>query len=291
MRLRSSSKAILGLSILLGASALGAGQVGCSSNGSSPSATAASTGSRGAPSAASSEGSDTGTIGLALVLPGGDQINSVSYTLTNSSNVVITLPTAPNPGTFATNNSQSIEFQLGGVPAGSGYTIALAATTTQGATCQGSASGVAITARASTNVTIQLLCTAPGTEAGNLFVTGATSYCGTWTALSSGSNGSEVLVGQTMTLTVTAAGEAPSSLGYTWSQSSEGGAIGTFGSNQSEDTGPSDTNTFTCTAPGTATITVVVDDGPVPDGSACPSKLSTVATTVVCDPNPANDGG
>ncbi len=291
MSLRLSSKAILGLSILLGAGALGALQLGCSSNGSSPSTTAASTGSRGAPSPAYSEGSDTGTIGLALALPGGDQINSVTYTLTNSSNVAITLPTAPNPGTVATNNSQSIEFQLGGVPAGTGYTIALSATTLAGATCRGSATGVTITARASTNVTIQLLCSSPGGDGGNLFVTGSTSYCGTWTALSSGSNGSEVLVGQTMTLTVTATGDAPSSLGYTWSQSSEGGAIGTFGLNQSEGAGPSDTNTFTCTAPGTATITVVVDDGPVPDGSVCPSNLATVATTVVCDPNPANDGG
>jgi hypothetical protein len=291
MSLRSSSKAIFGLSILLGASALGVWQVGCSGNGSATSSTALSSGTKGAAGVPSSEGSDTGTIGLALVLPGGDQIKSVTYTLTNSSSVTINLPTAPNPGTVATNNSQSIEFELGGVPAGTGYTIALSATTVAGATCQGSVTGVTITARASTNVTIQLLCSSPGGDGGNLFVTGITSYCGTWTALSSGSNGSEVLVGQTMTLTVTATGEAPSSLGYTFSQSSEGGAIGTFGSTQSEGAGPSDTNTFTCTAPGTATVTVVVDDGPVPDGSACPSNLSTVATTVVCDPNPANDGG
>jgi len=291
MSLGLSRKAMLGLSVLLGTSALGAWQVSCSDNGSGPSSTAASFGDKGAVGIPSGERNDTGTIGLALVLPGGDQLNSVTYRLTNSSGVTITLPTAPNPGTVPTNNSQSIEFQLGGVPAGTGYTIALSATTVAGATCQGSATGVTITARASTNVTIQLLCSSPGSDGGNLFVTGSTSYCGTWTALSTGSNGSEVLVGQTMTLTVTANGEAPGSLGYTWSQSSEGGAIGTFGSTQSEDAGPSDTNTFTCTAPGTATITVVVDDGPVPDGSACPSNLSTVATTVVCDPIPANDGG
>jgi hypothetical protein len=291
MLLGLSRKAMLGLSVLLSTSALGAWQVGCSGNGSTTSSTALSSGTKGAVGVPSGEGSDTGAIGLALALPGGDEINSVTYTLKNSSNVTIALPTAPNPGTVATNNSQSIEFQLGGVPAGTGYTIALSATTLAGATCQGSATGVTITARASTNVTIQLLCSSPGGDGGNLFVTGTTSDCGTWTALSSGSNGSEVLVGQTMTLTVTANGGAPSSLGYSWSQSGEGGAIGTFGSTQSEDAGPSDTNTFTCTAPGTAAITVVVDDGPVPDGSACPSNLSTVTTTVVCDPNPANDGG
>ena len=254
MLLGFAKKAVLGLSVLLGASALATWQVGCSGNERTAYTAGKSSGGHGAVSASGVAGNDTGTIGLALVLPGGDQISSVTYTLKNSSNVVVNLPTAANPGTFATNNSQSIEVQIGGVPAGSGYTISLAATTLAGATCQGSATGVTITSRASTSVTIQLLCSSPGTEAGNLFVVGTTNYCGTWTALSSGNNGSEVFVGQTVTLSVTAAGAAPSSLGYTWSQSSEAGSIGTFGVSQSENAGPSSSNTF-------------------------------------CDPNPANDGG
>jgi len=269
----------------------GATAVGCSSGQTqAPSSGASGIGALEAP--AGNEVGGVGTIGLALVLPGGDQINSVTYTLTNGTDGgLISLPTAANPGTVATSNSQSIDFQIGGIPAGSGDSITLSAVTTQGATCHGSATGITITARGSQSVTIQMLCTTPGGEAGNLFVTGATSYCGTWTALSSGSNGTEVYVGQTITLTATATGVAPASLGYTWSQASEAGVIGTFGATQSEAAGPSDSNTFTCTAPGTTTVTVVVDDGPLPDGGACPANLNTVSATVICDPNPANQGG
>lgn len=150
MLLGFAKKAVLGLSILLGASALATWQVGCSGNERTASTAGESSGGHGAVSASGVAGNDTGTIGLALVLPGGDQISSVTYTLKNSSNVVVNLPTAANPGTFATNNSQSIEVQIGGVPAGSGYTISLAATTLAGATCHGSATGVTITSRAST---------------------------------------------------------------------------------------------------------------------------------------------
>ncbi len=278
--------------IALGAVSIGAAcavGVGCSSNGTAPSTGAGELGA--APPGSAAAGGDTGVIGLALVLPGGDQINSVTYTLLNSGGTPIAL-SSPNPGTVATNNSSSIEFQIGGIPADSGDSIALAATTLAGATCQGTATGINIAARATTSVTVQMLCTVPGGDAGNLFVTGTASSCGTWTSLSSGGNGLEANVGETLTLTVTANGENPAILGYTWSQSpsSDGGTIGVLGTTQfdggafpDEAAGPSDSNAFLCTAPGTATITVVVDDGPIPGGGSCPSSLSTVTTTVTCD--------
>jgi len=279
------------LSVVIGVTAVAGVQAGCSSGGSAPSAPSSGGGEPavqsgvGAPGSSEGSGGSTGTIGLSLTLPGGDQVNSVTYTLTSSTATTLA------SGTVTTSNSQSINFQIGGIPVGSGDSVRLNATSLAGAMCAGSASGINITARGSTSVIVQMLCTSPGSDAGNLYVTAATSYCGTWTSLSSGSNGSEVFVGQTITLTATATGSAPGNLGYTWSQSSDAGVIGMLGASQTEDAGTSNTNTFMCTAPGTATITVVVDDGPVPDGGSCPANLSTVTTTVVCDPNPANDGG
>jgi hypothetical protein len=277
--------------MLLGVVALGAvgtAEVGCSSGTSStgaggPSAPGKITGAVG-----------TGTIGLSLTLPGGDEINSVTFTLTNSAGSLIPLGTA-NPGMVATNNSLSINFQIGGVPAGSGDSIALSATTVSGASCLGSATGISVASRATTNVVVQMLCSSPGNGAGNVAVTGTLSYCGTWTGLSSGSNGSEVYVGESVTLSVTATGGNPNNLGYTWSQAPVSGAnIGVLGvtnalgTSSDEGVGPFDATTFMCTAPGTTTITVVVDDGGIPAGASCSSSLSTVTTTVICDPYPAS---
>ena len=139
-----------------------------------------------------------------------------------------------------------------------------------------------------------MLCSLPGADAGNLFVAATASYCGTWTALSSA--GSEAYVGETITLTATATGPNPTNLGYTWTMSNP---IGVFGAIEAdggvgtpghdEAVGPSDPMTLLCTSPGTTTVTLVVDDGPVPAGAgACPTPLSTTTTTVVCDPYPAN---
>jgi hypothetical protein len=280
MSLGLLKKTVVRRAMWLGVAALGA--AACSSSGGAP-----STGGAGIGAPGKSTG-NVGTLSLALTLPGGDQINSVTFTLTNSAGNVIPLGTA-NPGTVSVNSSASIDFQIGGVPAGTGDSIALAATTNAGASCQGSATGLAVAARATTSVTVQMLCASPAPDSGNLFVTGSLNYCGTWTGLSSGSNGSEVYVGETVTLSVTATGGNPTQLGYTWSQSAiDGGLIGVFGTSQDEGAGPSDANSFMCTAPGTATITVVVDDGPVPAGTSCPASLSTVTTTVICDPYPAN---
>jgi hypothetical protein len=237
-----------------------------------------------------------GTIGIKLTLPGGDQISSVTFALDNSAGSLIPLGVA-NPGTLSVSNSTSIDFQIGGVPAGSGDSITLSATTRAGATCQGSATGISVASRATTNVTVQMLCASPGNDAGNLSVTGSLNYCGTWTGLSSGSNGSEVFVGETITLSATAIGGNPNNLGYTWSQTPVSpttgpigvlGPTGTSGPASDEAAGPSDAIPFMCTSPGTATITLTVDDGPLPAGISCPASLTTVTATVTCDPYPAN---
>jgi hypothetical protein len=235
----------------------------------------------------------TGNVGVALTLPGGAMINSVSYELFDSTNAPLTLLGGqPNPGTVSVANSTAIAFQLGGVPAAMGDSITLSASITGGGTCIGSATGINITPRGTTNVQVQLLCSLPGADAGNVLVNGTTFNCGSWTGLSAGV--SEVYVGESIVLTATATGPDPNSLGYTWTMSNPIGAFGaTTGgvgaTGQDEAVGPSDPMQFLCTSPGTTTVTLVVDDGPVPAGApACPTNLSTVTTTIKCDAVPSS---
>jgi len=122
------------------------------------------------------------------------------------------------------------------------------------------------------------------------------SYCGAWksltSALPSGTTGNETSVGESILLTATATGLNPNSLGYTWTMSNPIGAFGAtvngVGSQgQDEAAGTSDIMQFLCTAPGTTTVTLAVDDGPPPDGGACSPNLSTTTATVICDAYPS----
>ena len=274
--------------ILGGAVTLGAGATPLACSGSSQENSGGGPASNS--TTASSPGGDVGTLGFALTLPGGAVLSSVTYDLLTSSSTPVSLPNAPNPGTVNVSNSASIEFQLGGVPAAIGDSISLTASIVGGGSCQGSASGINVAAGGTTNVTVQMLCSLPGQDAGNLFVNGTASYCGTWTSLSTTS--SEVYVGESIVLTATATGANPGNLGYTWTMSNPIGAFGATSGGvgaqgQDEGVGPSDPMQFLCTAPGTTTITVVVDDGPN-DAGTCPTNLTTTTTTVLCDAAPSN---
>jgi hypothetical protein len=258
------------------------GEVGCSSSGS------AGNGGQGS-------GSDdkTGAVSLSLTLPDGETINSVGYSLLNSAGAPVALPGQANPGSVNVHNSLGIHFLLGGVPAATGDSITLTASTSNGGTCQGSASGINIKAGQTTSVQVQLLCWLPGPDAGSVSVNGNLSYCGTWTSLSASL--SETNVGESIVLTATGTGFVPNNLGYTWTMSNPigvfgaiapTGGVGTPGTDEA--VGPLDPMSFMCTAPGTTTITLVVDDGPIPAGAgACPTMLNTTTTTVTCDAVPA----
>src|SRR5271165_4223545 len=121
----------LGLVGVLGAGGFAASPFGCSSN--TPVGPSGS--NEPAPPPAG-----TGNVGFALTLPGGAQITSVTYDLLTSTGATVTLPSAPNPGVVSVTNSQAISFLLGGVPAATGDSITLSAGTSNGGTCQGSAS-------------------------------------------------------------------------------------------------------------------------------------------------------
>ncbi len=258
-----------------------AAAVACS-NGSTSSATGASRGT----GEGTGGGADSGSISLKLTLPGGDVINSVQYTLTQSAGPI-------QSGTVSVANSASIDFQLGSISSGSGYTLSLSATTTDGQTqCFGTAGPFSIVPRQTVQELVQMICTTDASSNGNVYVEAGVAYdCPVWQSLSTAGpgidagpfTGSEVNVGSTIDLLATANGPVSSELGYSWSTSQP---IGLFGPNMPN--GTTDTTTFTCTSPGTTVLTLVVSDGPVPEGGACPTSLTTGAILVECDPLPCN---
>jgi phospholipase C len=190
------------------------------------------------PSTANSAG--TGSVGIALVA-GGVTINTVSYTITG--------PSFSKSGTIDVSNSSTLATVIGGLPAGSGFSIMLTATGADGqTTCGGSATFI-VTAGAVTSVNVTLDCHQPA-KTGSISVNGTVNICPNLDALSA--SPASVNVGATLSVSAAAhdADNAPSPLTYAWTASS-----GTL-------TGASTTSpTFACTTTGTATISVTVSDG------------------------------
>ena len=248
--------------LLLGALGAGAAiygsQAGCSSPGSSGPAPEPNT------STTTPTVDNTGSVGMQLTLPGNEQINSVSWTVTGPNGA----PTVVQSNTVNVANSTTISFLIGGIPAGSDYSIFLTGTSTDGtATCAGSAT-FNTAARTTTNVSVALQCNTTTPEAGSALVTANTFNCGQVTAISA--SPAEVIVGNAIALTSSATGPNAGGLTYAWSAPS-----GTF-SNASA-SNPS----FTCTTSGMVALTLTVGDGAVPAGSAC--SMNTSSITVSCD--------
>ena len=170
MSTRTRRKLIRNVLLLgaVGAATVAGSQVGCSSPGVSTAPPESTVTPQGTAS-----GDREGTIGMELTLPGGEQLNSVTWTLTNSSGVVI------KKSTVMVTNSLTINILIGGIPAGSNYTLTLTGTTASGTvTCAGSAT-FNTTARMTTSVSIALQCNTAPPEAGSVAVTATTFNCAT----------------------------------------------------------------------------------------------------------------
>ena len=232
---------------LTGASAC-LGVVGCSGDGSSSSP---------GTSPGSSE-AKSGELGLALQVGSGLTINSASYTIIGPNSFSKT-------GTIDLSAATSFSAIIGGIPAGTGYSISVSATATDGTTNCGGSASFNVTARTTTSVTLPLDChQAPKT--GSVAINGAVNVCPVIDELSA--SPSQVNVGSSIALTGGAhdSDSGPSALTYAWSATS-----GTF----SDATAKSPT--FTCTAPGTSTITLSVSDGDTSTGCG-----DTLTATVTC---------
>jgi hypothetical protein len=199
-------------------------------------------GGAGGEHAGAEQTENVGTIGLNLDLGGGLVLNSQSYVIVG-------------PGGFSRSGNIDLSAAtkdsalIGGIPAGSGYSITLSGTAVDGTTsCTGSAS-FDVSAHATTVVTIAISCRqAPKT--GSVLVQGVLNVCPAIDALSA--NPASVYLGSAIALSGSAhdSDAGPTALSLTWSAS--GGLL----SNPS-----SASPTFTCTVPGAATITLTAADG------------------------------
>ncbi|HEY2511516.1 MAG TPA: hypothetical protein VGI39_11695 [Polyangiaceae bacterium] len=257
-------RSVIGNAIVLGlvaAVATSASMIGCSNGSGATSSPGQGSGNEA-----------TGSLGLQLTLPGGLQVNTVSYTINGPHTYT---------GTVDVSAANTISFVVPNVAAGSGYTITLTATTTDGSTsCVGTSAPFTVAAQQTTAVTVFLQCTSTaGSDAGAVLVNGVSANCATWT--SAVANPATTTAGGTITLTAAATGPAPSALTYGWSA-----PTGTFSAASAA------TSTFTCPAtPGTVTITLVVGDGPIPTGATCPAAASTTSLTVTCGSSTVVDAG
>jgi phospholipase C len=266
MRSNSRRKVVRTVLMLgaVSAAAVVMAQIGCSSAGTPGTEPEPTVNPQGA---GDGKGHDNeGTIGMQLTLPGGEQINSVAWTITGPNGAATVVKT----GTVNVGNSATVNFQIGSVPAGTGYTITLSATTPDGTvSCAGSATFTAM-ARTTTAVSVTLRCTTAGPDSGTIAVSATTVNCGTVNFASA--SPSETTVGNSLALTASAGGPNPGAITYTWSAPS-----GSF------DNASSATPNFTCSAPGAVTLTLKVTDGPVPSTNSCDPALSTSTVTVNCD--------
>ncbi len=219
-----------------------------------------------------SESDTTGTVGMSLTFPGGEVLSTVTYTITGPNGA----PSLVKQATINLQNSNSINFTVAGIPAGSNYSIALSGVSADGTvTCAGSAT-FSITARLTTNVTVLMQCNSKASDAGAAAISGQTFACATAGGVSA--SPAETTLGNSVTLDASATAPNPGAITYAWSAPS-----GSFSAPTSA------TTSFTCTTPGPVTVTLTVADGPVPAGGTCDPSQATSTVQVQCDS--ALDGG
>ena len=209
---------------------------------------------------ANNGGEQVGSIGLHLEAAPGVTFDSVTYAITGNG--------FTKTGTIDTSGSPAVSANIGGIPAGNGYTITLTATSVEdGTTFTGSAT-FDVTAGKAASVTVHLR--GDGTT-GN----GSVSVTGTF-------NVGPVIDEQTVAPLTAFRGhsialngvardpdDAPSPLTYYWSTTR--GVI---------DNPIEPSAKLTSTTPGTATVTLTVSDG----------ELTTSATTTVTFVDEASGG-
>jgi hypothetical protein len=228
--------------------------------------TPATEGNNGVPSG------DMGSVGMQLILPGGAQVRTVSWAISGPDGNA----TIVHSGSVDVSASGGVSFTVPNVAPGTGYHVVLSATSVDGGvSCEGSAT-FGVLPRATTNVSVQLGCNLAAS--GSQTTVNGTSYnCAAWNSVTA--SPVELDINASANLAATATGPIPGNLTYQWSAT--GGQLGS----------PTGANTtFTCTAAGAVTVTLVVGDGPVPAGSMCNAALDTDAIIITCTGNVSDAG-
>ncbi len=207
-----------------------------------------------------------GSIGMALSLPGGEILSTANWIITGPNGAA----TVVQQGSVNLQNSQKLSFTVGGILAGSNYSVAVTSTSVDGtASCSGSAT-FSVTAATTTNVTVLMQCVSTAPDAGSAAINGQLYSCATASGVSV--SPSATTVGRSVALAATAVAPNLSGVAYAWSAPS-----GSFSSASTA------TTSFTCTTPGTVPVTVTVSDGTVPEGGSCNPALASATVPVQCD--------
>lgn len=176
---------------------------------------------------------------LAVVIGDGSELASVDWTISGGA------LTQSLSGTIDTSGDV-ISAHIDSIPVGTGYTIELVGTTTSGLTCAGSAGFDIPTAGAVAMASVVLNC-GGGQGDGSVVVDGEVNNCPT-VAVTVSPLSAEV--GETINLSASATDSDGDAVTYSWSASA-----GTVAQPDAAST------TYECTAAGTATVELVVDDG------------------------------
>jgi hypothetical protein len=202
---------------------------------------------------------DTGSIGMELQLAPGVTISTVNWAISNATTGFM------RSSTVNVRSSNTLKFLAGAIPAATGYTITLTASSIDGAfACTGSA-GFAVTAGTTSTVGLIFNCSTAPAGQGTIVVDGTTQVCANLDSVSA--SPLETAVNTPIALSATgSAGTVPTT--FLWMATA-----GTF------DNPASATPTFTCpSTPGPVTITARV----LPSPAGC-NTVTTQDVVVNCD--------
>jgi hypothetical protein len=210
---------------------------------------------------------DEGQVVLALTIPGGATISSVSWAVKSSSNQPVA------SGTVNTSRTGATASFAVGLQAGTGYVVTLTATTSAGDTCSGSSSAFNVVAsQTSPTVNVNLICGSVTVDGGlgSVLVTGTVvpgdscPVLASWTISpdTAAANGGQIDISATAT-------DADSdTLTYQWSA-----AAGSFANVSANNW------TYTCGAAGSQVLHLTVSDGHTP----VPCSINVAFPAVSCN--------
>src|SRR5689334_6086125 len=153
-------RSVLGKALMLGLAVAATSIAGCSSD-AKPSTSGHSTGA-------------TGDIGLQLQI-GSTTVTSVHYVIDNGTNHYA--------GDLDVADASHLLAVIGGIQAGSGYTLTLSATGTNGTPCSGTSAQFTVVANSTVIVGIQLLCQF-NNDAGSVKIEGTVGECANFGSVS-----------------------------------------------------------------------------------------------------------
>jgi hypothetical protein len=208
-----------------------------------------------------SDQDDVGSVGLALVLPGGGIVNTVNYAITGGT---LTMPLTGSIDVSAPGTTQATALVSGLAPGS--YTVTMTATSSDMQNCSGM-SPFTVVANQTAMANVILQCTRTGGR-GSVAIMGRIDQCPLITAINATSL-QGIVGGPAITVGVVASElDTGDVLTYAWTANPTG--IGTLGGNTAS-------TTFTCTAAGSTQLSISVSDGICGDAAANAIPITCIA--------------